>query len=182
MTPDRVLTEVWALLAAAVDDRTAPWRLPVMATTTPEGAPTARTVVLRDVDAAAGRVEIHTDRRSAKARHLAADPRCELVFWDPGLHWQVRLGGTVEMAVEGAAVETVWNRLHVTRRAAYAGGRAPGSPLYSQLDTAHDPRAAFMVLTMTVRHVDWVSLEGPQNRRMIYLRDGARWRGEEVEP
>ena len=64
-----------------------------LATATPDGAPSARIVLMKDHDAD-GFVWF-TDRRSRKGRELAANPRAALVFqWDP-LRRQVRAEGAV---------------------------------------------------------------------------------------
>ena len=65
-----------------------------LATSGPGGAPGARMVLYRGVDA--GRFCLFTDYRSRKARELEADPRAALVF-----HWlrverQVRVEGRCE--------------------------------------------------------------------------------------
>ena len=66
----------------------------VLATAAPDGAPDARTVLLKGADARG--FSFYTDYRSAKARQLDANPRAALVFWWPELERQVRVAGRVE--------------------------------------------------------------------------------------
>jgi pyridoxamine 5'-phosphate oxidase len=71
-------------------------RLPeavVLATATPDGAPSARAVLLKGFDAAG--FVFYTNYESRKGRELAANPRAALLFyWDP-LGRQVRVEGRV---------------------------------------------------------------------------------------
>lgn len=67
-----------------------------LATLAADGAPSARIVYLRGVDARGFLFFSNFDSR--KGRELAADPRASLVFLWPRLHRQVRVEGTIERA------------------------------------------------------------------------------------
>lgn len=64
-----------------------------LATASPAGAPSARTVLLKDVDGAGFVFYTHYD--SAKGRDLARNPRAALLFYWAELERQVRITGTV---------------------------------------------------------------------------------------
>jgi pyridoxamine 5'-phosphate oxidase len=84
---ERWLTEA---MGAGVEDANAV----TLATATPDGAPSARIVLLKGLDARG--VTFFTNYESAKGRELAANPRAALVaFWHE-LERQVRLIGDVE--------------------------------------------------------------------------------------
>ncbi len=71
-------------------------RLPesmTLATATPEGKPSARVVLLKQVDADG--FVFYTNYRSAKANELDGNPQAALVFYWVGLDRQVRVEGTV---------------------------------------------------------------------------------------
>lgn len=65
-----------------------------LSTVTSDGAPDARIVLLKGVDAAGFR--FFTNYESAKGRHLAAEPRASLLFFWGDLERQVRVAGRVE--------------------------------------------------------------------------------------
>jgi pyridoxamine 5'-phosphate oxidase len=65
-----------------------------LATCTPEGAPSARVVLLRGFDERG--FVFFTNYQSRKGAELAANPRAALVFYWPDLGRQVRIEGTVE--------------------------------------------------------------------------------------
>jgi len=65
-----------------------------LATSTPEGRPSARIVLLKGADARG--LVFFTDSRSRKGLELAANPEAALVFWWAELERQVRVCGGVE--------------------------------------------------------------------------------------
>ena len=79
------------------DAKGAGLRLPeamTLATATPDGTPSARVVLLKDVDESG--FVFYTNYRSAKARDLESNPKAALVFYWVTLDRQVRIEGTVE--------------------------------------------------------------------------------------
>jgi pyridoxamine 5'-phosphate oxidase len=66
-----------------------------LATADERGRPSARVVLLKQVDAQ-GRFVFFTSYESRKGRELAENPEAALVFWWPALHRQVRVEGRVE--------------------------------------------------------------------------------------
>jgi pyridoxamine 5'-phosphate oxidase len=86
-------------LAAEVDEPNAM----TLATASPDGVPSARIVLLKDVDPAG--FVFFTDHRSRKADELEANPRAALVFHWRELERQVRVAGAVAR-VSREATET----------------------------------------------------------------------------
>lgn len=65
-----------------------------LATTTPDGKPSARMVLLKDFDERG--FVFFTNYNSRKAQELTANPQAALVFWWAELERQVRILGSVE--------------------------------------------------------------------------------------
>jgi pyridoxamine 5'-phosphate oxidase len=86
------LVERW-LAEAAASVRTA--TAMTLATVEPDGLPSARMVICRGFDAKAGWLVFYTDRRSRKAKALAANPNAALVFHWEALERQIRIEGPV---------------------------------------------------------------------------------------
>lgn len=67
----------------------------VLATATPDGWPSARVVLCKEIVAEPGYLVFYTNYRSRKGQELAANPRAAAVIhWDH-LHRQIRVEGTV---------------------------------------------------------------------------------------
>jgi pyridoxamine 5'-phosphate oxidase len=101
-----------------------------LATATPDGAPSARVVLLKGVDARGFR--FFTDYRSRKGLEMAANPRAALVFYWAELERQVRVTGTViELTPEESAAyfrtRPLGSRLGAwsSHQSAVIAGRAP---------------------------------------------------------
>jgi len=167
--------QVWARLIRGVNDRHAPARHPTLATVTADGAPQARTVVLRAADAAAGTLDLHTDLRSAKVTELMRQPLAALHIWDSGAHLQTRITARVDI-LSGPAVADLWSRVPDASRQSYGTQPAPGQPISAALDYEKRPDAnSFAVLRCHVQALDVLHL-GPSHCRARFDRaDG--WSG-----
>jgi pyridoxamine 5'-phosphate oxidase len=105
-----------------------------VATVDPDGRPSARMVICRGFDPAAGWLVFYTDRESAKGRALAAHPWAALVFhWEPFAR-QVRIEGPVTPA-PAADTDAYWRTRPADARIVALASRQ-GQPIAS--------RAAFL--------------------------------------
>jgi len=96
-------------------------RLPesmTLATATKDGQPSARVVLLKDVDERG--FVFYTNYRSAKAKELDENPRAALVFYWLGLDRQVRVEGTVERVSDEESDEYFKTRPHESQIGALA--------------------------------------------------------------
>lgn len=89
-----------------------------LATTTPEGFPSARIVLLKGLDARG--FVFFTNRQSRKGEELAANPRAALIF-----HWktqrrQVRVEGAVEQVTDAESDAYYATRPRLSRLGAWA--------------------------------------------------------------
>jgi pyridoxamine 5'-phosphate oxidase len=169
---------IWRELEAAAHTREHGWRHPVLATAGADGAD-ARTVVLRDVDAAHGRIVIYSDSRSPKVAQLRADPRATLVAWCAERSWQLRVVLAVEVADSGLDVSSRWARLKLTPAAQdYLSPLPPGTPMSTTQAHATPERSTrehFCVLWGQVLVIDWLELHADGHRRARFDAAGARW-------
>jgi len=176
-TPAEALASAFRLLARGVADRRSPFHTPTLATRGADGAPNLRTVVLRGFDAASRTLRIHTDRRSAKAAEIAAEPRAMLHAYDPGAQVQLRLAGRARLHLDDEVAEAAWAASREMSRMCYAAAAAPGSPLAAPAPTPRDAlagRANFAVVLMAVDSLDWLLLahEGHRRARFRWEADG----------
>ena len=132
-TPELALERrIWQELRRAALDRHHEWRTPVVASIDASGAPQARTVVLRHVDATTRQLTFYTDTRSPKAEQLRSQANMACVFWSKRLNWQLRIRASATVVSEGAAVDAIWDKLKQSPSAAdYLSTAVPGSPLHA---------------------------------------------------
>jgi pyridoxamine 5'-phosphate oxidase len=89
-----------------------------LATATPEGRPSARMVLLKQVDADG--FVFFTNYHSAKAQQLESNPYAALVFYWPQLDRQVRIEGKVERTPAAESVEYFQTRPRESQIGAWA--------------------------------------------------------------
>ena len=113
--PEILPTEPLALAAAWLSEAIRSPHQPnpdamVLATSSSDARPSARVVLCKGIDPAAGAVRFVGNYNSRKGRELAANPRAALVFhWDH-LHRQMRMEGVVQKAMAADS-----NRYFATR-------------------------------------------------------------------
>ncbi|MEQ8586259.1 MAG: pyridoxamine 5'-phosphate oxidase family protein [Thalassobaculaceae bacterium] len=134
-------------LATAVDTREGPWRTPVLATLGADG-PSARVVVARSIDLRPRRLEIFTDRRSAKVGEIEAAPRVSLAFWDPAAQQQLRMAAVARSSEDQELVGARWDAIGPAGHALYDGDRD-----------------RFVVIEAVWTEWDWLWIGGTPHRR-----------------
>lgn len=93
-----------------------------VATTTPEGKPSARMVLLKDFDARG--FVFYTNYNSQKAQELAENPQAALVFWWAELQRQVRICGRVEKISDSESDKYFYSRPFSSRLGAWASNQS----------------------------------------------------------
>jgi pyridoxamine 5'-phosphate oxidase len=73
----------------------------IVVTSTPDGRPSARAILLKGVDDRG--LVFYTNKESRKAAELEANPQIFLLFFWKSLHRQVRIEGTVEHVTDAEA-------------------------------------------------------------------------------
>ena len=183
----------WAKLTQAANDPTHLLRLMALATVTPDGRPSNRTLVLRGADQALETAWFHTDKRSPKMIHLAHVPYVSAIGYDERAHIQIRLEGKVTLHHDDALANQHWEQASLAVRHAYSLPIGPGEPLVQ-----HDPRARtmrtdhtagesdrgrvnFVVIQLQVESIDWLQLLAAGQIRAV-MRRGRGWKPEPLAP
>lgn len=175
---DAALAEAFDALARGVADPGSAFHTPTLATRGLDGAPALRTVILRGFDPATRTLRIHTDRRSAKAAEIAADPRVALQGYDPAARMQLRLAGGASLHHHDAIADDAWATSRETSRMTYATAHSPGTPLPAPPGAPTDPQAGrvhFAALLLRFDSLDWLRLDraGHARARFAWAPGGA---------
>ena len=166
---------LWQQLQLAAQQRDHEWRTMALATVQDDEAQ-ARSVVLREVDAAARELIFFTDARSAKVAQMRQRPIGTLLCWSARLSWQLRLRVHLGVQTAGLKVSSRWARLKLTPAAQdYLSPLPPGSPLTEPYEPERASRDHFAVVNAHVLSVDWLELHADGHRRAHFGSDGARW-------
>lgn len=103
-----------------------------LATTTPDGLPSARIVLLKGSDARG--FVFYTNKQSRKAEELAANTRAALLFHWKSLGRQVRIEGLVEHVADAEADAYYATRARISRLGAWASDQSRILPDRSVLE------------------------------------------------
>ena len=103
-----------------------------LATAGPDGRPTARMVICRGFDVAAGWLVFYTDRESEKGHALAVHPWASCVFHWAAFERQIRIDGPVTLAPD-ADSDAYWNTRPADARLA-AAASTQSRPLGSRAE------------------------------------------------
>ena len=166
-----------------------------LATVRSDGRPANRTVVFRGFLGGGHSIMVVADRRSGKAREIAADGRCEACWYFPMTREQFRLGGRVRVLglddddVEAArACREVWRGLSDATRQSFTWP-APGAPRDPETSFGASalgpevPAPDFLLLVLEPDEVDHLELDGnPQNRWAYRRGDDGGWTAVEINP
>lgn len=175
LTLSGLLDTVWLHLVRGASDRRHPARHPTLATLGPDG-PELRTLVLRGVDRALSRLELHTDTASPKYAQIAADPRVAVHVWLPKPRLQIRARAVASLAPGDPAV---FQTLPPAAQANY-GGPAPGDPLTQGADPGRGDPARFARILCDLTEIDALLLAEPHRRALFAAESG--WSGAWIAP
>jgi pyridoxamine 5'-phosphate oxidase len=156
-----------------------------LATASADGAPSARIVLLKDIDR--GGFVFYTNYRSRKGRELAANPRAALVFHWNDLEREVRIEGSVEQVTAAESDEYFASRPLPSRHAAIASpqsevvaSRAVLEAEFAAAEAAHGdaaPRPAhwggYRVMPASVEF--WQGRPSRLHDRLLYTLQDGRW-------
>ncbi len=185
--------EAWRRLRVAANDTQHPMRLQSVATTTDEGGPSVRLLILRGADKSSRALWHHTDVRSRKFAELRARPRLCALAYDNRDGVQLRIFGRVRVCTDDETSQKHWDQLVLAVQVLYNSERAPGEPV-----APNDPRTSAMVaavdegsqgagfgnfgvLETQVDRIDWLQAVGSEQRRAL-LRAESGWEAEPVAP
>jgi pyridoxamine 5'-phosphate oxidase len=123
---EQTLEESWRLLGLGAINRKHGFHHASIATIGLDGAPRARTVILRQASKEQRSIIFHTDQRSTKMRELEANPRIAVHFYDGVEKAQIRIEGVAKLHVGDDFARKRWDNSQKISRMCYSIQPAPG--------------------------------------------------------
>jgi len=111
-----------AWMAEAIENEPTDPNAMAVVTATPDGRPSARTILLKGVDDRG--FVFYTNKESRKAGELAANPRIFLLFHWKSLARQVRIEGVVEHVTDAESDAYYASRPRISRLGAWASSQS----------------------------------------------------------
>ena len=164
-----------------------------LATSTKEGRPSARMVLLKDFDDRG--FTFYTNLGSAKAAQLDVNPMAALCFHWKSLHRQIRVEGRVEPVSEAEADEYFASRARLSQIGAWASKQSQSlegrwvfekriAEFTAKFNVGSVPRPEFWSGYRVVPdHIEfWLEAKFRLHDRLVYDRDGETWRTDRLYP
>ena len=170
----------WAQIYRGKADKKSPARHPTFVTSSIDGFPNARTLVMRRCDQKNNYIEFHTDTASSKMFALKENPRAGIHIWLPKVQLQIQMEVIVQIKV-GDITIPYWRDVPTNSRVAYGTIPTPGTAIESPLAYNHKPdQKRFTVLVCDIQSIQLLLL-GVKHIRAHYKKS-TNWQGEWLSP
>ena len=177
---DDFLNFGWAQISRGKADKKSPARHPTLVTSSADGFPNARTLVMRRCDRKNNQIEFHTDTASSKMLDLKENPRAGIHIWLPKVKLQIQMDVVVEVKA-GDITIPYWRDVPTNSRIAYGTIPIPGTVIQNPLAYDHAPdQKRFAVLVCNIQSIQLLLL-GTKHIRAYYKKT-TNWQGEWLSP
>ena len=178
---DKVYSKIWNLLKIGLQNRDAPFHIPVFICSS-KSKSDGRIVVLRGIDEKEKKIWFHSDIRSNKVKILKSNSQATLLFYDKTEKIQLRICGFVKINYKNDITKKSWKKTVHMSRQCYLGNKAPGSNaieatsgLTSDVDnlkyTIEESEIGyenFCVIETFIKSIEWLYLAAKGHRRAYF--------------
>ncbi len=177
---DDFLDFCWVQISRGKADKKSPARHPTFVTSSLDGFPNARTLVMRRSDRKNNQIEFHTDTASSKMLALEENPHAVIHFWLPKVQLQIQMDVDVEVKFGDITIPK-WRNVPSNSRIAYGTIPSPGTVIESPLAYDHSSdQKRFAVLVCHIQSIQLLLL-GVKHIRACYKKT-TNWQGEWLSP
>ena len=170
----------WAQIYRGKADKKSPVRHPTFVTSSIDGFPNARTLVMRLCDQKNNKIEFHTDTASSKIFALKENPRAGIHIWLPKVQLQIQMEVIVQVKVGDITIQN-WRNVPTNSRVAYGTIPSPGNVIGSPLAYDYAPdQKRFAVLVCHIKSIQLLLLGAKHIR--AYYKKTTNWQGEWLSP
>ncbi len=182
------LKEILGMVQRGVKDRKSGFHNFVVATSSFDNKPDARTVVLRDFDSKKMEISFHSDLRSQKINQLNKNKNVCLVFYDEKKKIQLRIRGKT---IIKKSYHDAWSKLTNWSKRCYLSENPPGkesenpSSGFSEefafdapsLEQTKEGFKNFGQIRVSINQIEWLFLASQGHRRALFevIKSGSKF-------
>lgn len=171
---DDILTICTTEWSKAKTKKKHPFRYFTLTTTSPDGNPEGRVVVLRNFDLANSTFTVYTDSRSAKVKSLTSHPKAELLFYDPRKLLQIRVKAT---CVQMEKSDSLFKQQHSNAQKDYTTHLPPGTKIKAMDAVTYADEHHFTQLVFAAFEIEYLRLKRPNHQRAVFELHDQQWIG-----
>ena len=178
---NKVYSKIWNLLNAGLQNRDAPFHIPVFISNN-KNKSDGRIIVLRGVDEKEKKIWFHSDIRSNKIKILKSNSEATLLFYDKAEKIQLRICGNAKINYKNEICKKSWVKTAHLSRQCYLGDKPPGthslnptSGLTPEVDnlkyTIEESEIGyenFCVIETYIKSIEWLYLASRGHRRAYF--------------
>ena len=178
---DKVYSKIWNLLNLGLQNRDAPFHIPVFICSN-KNKSEGRIIVLRGIDKKEKKIWFHSDIRSNKVKNLKQNSEVSLLFYDKSEKIQLRVCGYAKINYQNDITKKSWKNTSHMSRQCYLGDKPPGSDtsnptsgLTTKIDnlkfTVEESEIGyknFCVIETFVKSIEWLYLAAKGHRRAYF--------------
>ena len=179
---DKVYSKIWKLLNSGLQNRDAPFHIPVFICAN-KNKSDGRIVVLRGIDKKEKKIWFHSDIRSNKVKILKTNPEAMFLFYDKSEKVQLRIRGHAKINYQNNVTKKSWKVTAHMSRQCYLGDKAPGleisapsSGLTEKVDNlkysieeSEVGYKNFCVVEIFIKSIEWLYLASRGHRRAHFI-------------
>ena len=184
---DKIYLKIWKLLNEGLQDRNAPFHIPVFICGSKDKFD-GRIVVLRGVNERKKKIWFHSDIRSNKIKILKSNPEATFLFYNKSEKIQLRITGISKINYQNDITIDSWKKTAHMSRQCYLGDKAPGtyfptptSGLTEDVDNLKYSKEEseigykiFCVVETFINSIEWLYLAAKGHRRAhFYLKNNS---------
>ncbi len=159
-----------------------PFRYFTLATSSINGTPRLRTLVLRELDEQLN-LTIYTDKRSKKITHINEHNTVSLLFLDTERLIQLSIRAKAEIVTNDSTLKNIWKQVPQKSRKEYTTKLAPGEEIKNpeKVDFLEE-KHFFTAIKLIPNKIEYLHLNRPNHTRVLYKKESGEWNGTYLVP
>ncbi len=159
-----------------------PFRYFTLGTSSINGTPRLRTVVLRDIDEQLN-LTLYTDKRSKKITHINEHNTVSLLFLDADRLIQLSIRAKAEIITDDSTLKKIWEQVPQKSRKDYTTQLAPGEEIKNpeQVDFLEE-KHFFTAVKLIPDKIEYLRLKRPAHIRVLFEKEKNEWEGSFLVP
>ncbi len=169
-------------LKKAIETPGHPFRYFTLATSSINGTPRLRTLVLRELDEQLN-LTIYTDKRSKKITHINEHNIVSLLFLDTERLIQLSIRAKAEIVTNDSTLKNIWEQVPQKSRKEYTTKLAPGEEIKNpeKVDFLEE-KHFFTAIKLIPNKIEYLRLNRPNHTRVLYKKESGEWKGTYLVP